>query len=147
MLINKVIHFRECLLPYSRLQLALPYRHHAPSHRLESFAIFLVAYLIVLYLSAPELRVRLGEMRVPMPVPEAAMDEDDDAVLAHHDVGRTRQSAAVLAVPVPSSEEITAHNHLRFRILAADMRHTAVACLSVEDIHSSSFLFFRKDTE
>ena len=137
--VDEMLHFRQCPLPHGRLQLAFPNCHHVPAHRLERSVVFFVARPVALNLPAPEFRVRLWQMRVLMPVPETAVDEDDDAVFAHYDVGSARQPSAVFAVAVAPGEEIAAHNHLRFRILAADMRHTAVACLSVEDIHLCLF--------
>ena len=62
-----------------------------------------------------------------MAVPEAAIDEDDRAVLAEDDVGRTRQTLHVDAVSEATGKEIMAHKELGLGVAAPDMRHTFVA--------------------
>ena len=62
-------------------------------------------------------------------VPEAAVDEDDCPVLAQYYVGGAGQALDVYAVAVAVGMEVTAHNQLRFGVLAFDARHALVPLL------------------
>ena len=71
------------------------------NHTFQGFLVACVPFLVPLDFLLPEFRVGTGYVPVGLvSVPEAAMDEDDDAVLAHHDVGRSGHTFHVLTVAV-----------------------------------------------
>lgn len=51
-----------------------------------------------------------------MAVPEAAVDEDDGAVLGQHEVGLAGQALVVEPVPVTPAPQLCPHNLLRGRV-------------------------------
>lgn len=56
---------------------------------------------------------RIRELAPPMPVPEAAVDEDHGFVLRQYDVGLAGQVAAVQAEAVAHAVQQRAHGELR----------------------------------
>ena len=92
-------------------------------------AFFDIALFVAFYFLFPERGVALGHYKVTaafVPVPEAAVDEDDGAVFAQHYVGGAGQMLDVYAVAVAMGMQVTAHNQLRFGVLALDARHALV---------------------
>ena len=108
-------------------------------------AFFDVALLVAFYFLFPERGVALGHYKVTaafVPVPEAAVDEDDGAVLAQHYVGGAGQALDIYAVAVAVGMEVTSHNQFRFCVPALDARHALVPlffCHSVR--HVAKILF------
>ena len=99
--VDEVFHFEQGAFADGGLQLALPDGHHPPAHTFQGFLVACVPFLVPLDFLLPEFRVGTGYVPVGLvSVPEAAMDEDDDAVLAHHDVGRSGHTFHVLTVAV-----------------------------------------------
>ena len=62
-------------------------------------------------------------------VPEASVHEYRRPVLSHHDVGFAWNALHVETVAVAVDPEPPAHLQLGFGVLAADVRHAAVALL------------------
>ncbi len=62
-----------------------------------------------------------------MAVPEAAVDEDDEAVARHHDVGRAAQAARVRAEAEALAVEQAADGEFGPRARPADRRHDAAS--------------------
>lgn len=60
-------------------------------------------------------------------VPEAAVDEDDGAVLGQHEVGLAGKVPVVEPVPVPFAPQLGPHNLLRGRVPGADAGHVVGA--------------------
>ena len=71
-----------------------------------------------------------------MPVPKAAMYENDDAVFAQDDIGSSRQPLYVFAVTVATGEQVTPHNPFWLRILAPYFRHNGGTFLFTPNIHT-----------
>ena len=89
-----------------------------------------IALFVALYFLFPEWGVALGHYKVLatfVPVPEAAVDEDDGAVLAQHYVGGAGQALDIYAVAVAVGMQVTAHNQLGLGVLALDARHAPVS--------------------
>ena len=100
-----------------------------PAEMAQLDAFFDVALFVAFYFLFPEWGVALGHYKVTaafVPVPEAAVDEDDGAVLAQHYVGGAGQALDIYAVAVAMGMQVTAHNHLGLGVLALDARHTLV---------------------
>ena len=108
-------------------------------------AFFDIALFVTFYFLFPERGVALGHYKVTaafVPVPEAAVDEDDGAVLAQHYVGGAGQALDIYAVAVAVGMQVTAHNLLGLGVLALDARHALVPlffCHSVR--HVAKILF------
>lgn len=105
-------------------QLAFPDCQHAPSHSEKLLFLAGVAGFVSLNLRAPEVSVGLRQMKMPfVSVPEASMDEDDDSVFPHHDVGGAGKTLLVFPVAVAALPQPTAHNHLRAGVFSPDSAH------------------------
>ena len=92
-------------------------------------AFFDIALFVAFYFLFPERGVALGHYKVTaafVPVPEAAVDEDDGAVLAQHYVGGAGQALDIYAVAVAVGMQVAAHNQLGLGVLALDARHALV---------------------
>ena len=77
-------------------QLAAPDRHDAPPEAAEAAAMLLIVGDVAGEFGGPEFPVRPGrggDFAVPVPVPEAAVDENDGAMARQHDVRRAGQRA------------------------------------------------------
>ena len=95
-------------------------------------AFFDVALFVTFYLLLPELAIALWRDVVPaafVPVPEAAVDEDDCLVFAQYYVGGAGQAFDIYPVAVAMGVQVTSHNQFRFCILALDARHAPVPLL------------------
>jgi hypothetical protein len=97
-------------------------------------------------LCAPILLIRLWPLApsfAVMPVPEAAVNENDLASLRKHQVGIPRQFFAVQTITIPQTVHESAHPHLRLRILTVHLSHCALTLLrgevvSIDQTHSPS---------
>lgn len=136
-MINMILNLQQRLLPHRWLQLALPDRHHSPAQLLQFPLVPFITLLVAFNLLAPKLTVGMGNMTVHLvPVPKTTVYENHDAILAQHDVRRARQPFHILAVTVAAQKEVTAHNPLRFRVLAPYLRHDGGTLLLTPNIHS-----------
>lgn len=107
-------------------ELALPYGEYVPAHGAEAVFLRFVALLVAAYFGGPEVGVGFGQVHVFLvAVPEAAVDEDDYAILAEHDVGCPRQMLDMFAVAVAPRPQPPPHYHLGLGILALDAAHAA----------------------
>ena len=100
-------------------------------------AFFYVALFVAFYFLLPEWGIAFGHYKVfatLVAVPEAAVDEDDCLVLAQYYVGGAGQALDVYAVAVAMGMEVTAHNQLRFGVLALDARHALVPLLFAHSV-------------
>ena len=61
-----------------------------------------------------------------MSVPEAPVNEDSRPIGSHHDIWASRNAFHVETVAVPVTPQPTTNKQLGLRVLAVDMRHTAV---------------------
>ena len=76
-------------------------------------AFLYIALFVAFYFLFPERGVALGHYKVTaafVPVPEAAVDEDDGAVFAQHYVGGAGQALDIYAVAVAVGVQVAAHN-------------------------------------
>lgn len=111
------------------LELALPHLDDVPTHAAQLEAFGKVALAVALNLGLPEVGAGLGKDGVAaafMTMPEAAVHEDDGAVLAEHDVGRAGQAADVDAEAEPPGKQVLAHQDLGLGVTAADAGHALV---------------------
>jgi hypothetical protein len=99
---------------------------------------FLVPSLVTFYLRLPEVCATLGYYEVfatLVTVPEAPVDKDDCAVLAHHNVGMSWLPRMVQPVSVPMGKQIAAHQDFRLGVFAADGCHAAAALFLCQFVH------------
>ena len=99
---------------------------------------FDVALLVAADFLLPEVGVGLGHLEVGavfVSMPKAAVDEDDCAVFAQHDVGMTGEAGMVEAIAEATGKEIFAHQYLWARSLALYCSHAAVALLLGHLVH------------
>lgn len=111
------------------LELALPHLDDVPTHAAQLEAFGKVAFAVALNLGLPEVGAGLGKDEVAaafVAVPEAAVHEDDGAVLAEHDVGGAGQAADVDAEAEPLGKQVFAHQDLGLGVAAADAGHALV---------------------
>ena len=80
---------------------------------MQLYAFLNIALFVAFYFLFPECGVALWHYKVLaafVPVPEAAVNEDDGAVLAQHYVGGAGQALDIYAVAVAMGMQIAAHN-------------------------------------
>ena len=73
-----------------------------------------------------------------VPMPEAAMDKDDDAEPSQDDVRASRQALVVETVAQPGCMQVPAHGQLGLGVPPSDSAHHASAGCWINDIHQSS---------
>ena len=119
-----------------------------PTEAAQLDALFDVAFLVAVNFSLPELAVALGHYKVFatfVPVPEAAVDEDDCLVFAQYYVGGAGQTLDVYAVAVAMSVQVTSHNQFWFCVLALDARHALVPLFFCHPVcHAAKIIDSRK---
>ena len=109
-----------------------------PSHGGYLSLFLYVALLVAADLLFPKVGVALWHLEVGAVVvsmPKAAVDEDDCAVFAQHDVGMAGESGMVEAKAEAAGKEILAHQNLRARSLALDCSHAAMALFLGHLVH------------
>ena len=129
-------------------QFAPPDDDCVPAEVAQLDAFFYVALFVAFYLLLPEFSVCLGYYKVFaafVTVPEAAVDEDDCLVLAQYYVGGAGQALDVYAVAVAMGVEVTAHNQLRFGVLALDARHALVPLFFCHPVCHAAKILFSQD--
>ena len=104
-----------------------------------------IALFVAFYFLLPELAVALGQHEVLtafVPVPEAAVDEDDCLVFAQHYVGGAGQALDIYAVAVAVGMQVAAHNQLGLGVLALDACHAPVPLFFRHSVrHVAKILF------
>lgn len=126
------------VIPCRRFQLALPYSDTVPPHCGKLALLLFVANAVALYLGPPERRVGLWHHEVPttfVPMPEAAVDEDDSPVFAQDNVRMPRQTWVVQPVAEPSAEQELSHQFLWRGISPSYRSHTTMALLFGQFVH------------
>lgn len=117
---------------------ALPNRGDAPSFGAKPSLDSGVACDVRCQLCAPEVHVALGlgqSVAAAMPVPEAAMHEDDLVSARKHQVRRAGQTAHVQPKPEAQRVQRPTNDNLRLCVLATDARHERAASFGVEAVH------------
>ena len=138
----------ESLLAAVGLELTLPDGNAVPSHGGYLALFFDVALLVAADFLLPEVGVGLGHLEtvtVVVSVPEAAVDEDDCAVFAQHDVGMAGESGMVEAIAETTGKEILAHKYLGACSLALYSSHAAVALLLCHLVHLAAKIRINSD--
>ena len=133
----------EGLLAAVGLELALPDGDAVPSHCGYLLLFLDVSLFVAVDFLFPKVGVGLGHLEtvaVVVSVPKAAVDKDDCAVFAQHDVGMTGESGMVEAIAEAAGKEILAHQYLRARSLALYCRHAAMALFLGHLVHISEIL-------
>jgi hypothetical protein len=105
---------------------ASPNHGDAPALLAEGGAVAGVACGIAFQFGEPEFAACGGHggfAAIRVPVPEAAVDENDEPARAQHDVRLSGQSGAVETKAQSHGVEEPAHDQFRCRVLAADARH------------------------
>ena len=128
----------EGLLAAVGLELALPDGDAVPSHCGYLLLFLDVSLFVAVDFLFPKVGVGLGHLEtvaVVVSVPKAAVDKDDCAVFAQHDVGMTGESGMVEAIAEAAGKEILAHQYLRARSLALYCRHAAMALFLGHLVH------------
>ena len=128
-----ICQFRQPLLHF-----AFPNHNHMPACSLQRGVFLLVPCNIAVELVPPELHVGLGHCRrlAPfVPMPEAAVDKNDRVPLWKHDVGMPRQFGRMQTVAEPQCMQVTAHDHLRLRVLRPNPAHHLAALFWGKTIH------------
>ena len=123
-------------VPFTSAQRAFPYRSDAPAVIQQGLLYLGVVCAVAGDFCGPEFgtRSRQPEQRAVMPVPEAAMDEDDRTPSRKNDVGFSWQVPAVDAKPEAPAVQQASDQLLGLRVAAADSGHHAAACDAVYDI-------------
>ena len=70
-----------------------------------------------------------------MPVPEAAIDEHDGAVLRKDQIGSARKSSIVKAEPQARRMKVLAYKLFRVCVLALDRGHHSRTCCGIDYVH------------
>ena len=119
-----------------------------PAEAAQLDAFFDIALFVAFYFLFPERGVALGHYKVLasfVTVPEAAVDEDDGAVLAQHYVGGAGQALDVYAVAVAMGVQVTSHNQFWFCVLALDARHALVPLFFCHPVCHAAKILFSQD--
>lgn len=114
----------------------------APNYRcppplgLESVKVFVVACNVSPDLCAPKILPTLGpaEQSAIMPVPKAAVDENDRAMLLQNNIWSTRKLLVVKSETKPSCVKPASDCHFRLRVTALDCSHVPAAGFAVVNI-------------
>lgn len=123
---------RDGFLKAALFQFAFPDDDDAPTLCLQLAPGVLVTLPVAGYLGGPEVGVGPGDrviLAVLVAVPEAAVDEDDGAVLGEDDVRRAWKAAVVDAVAEAEAPEGATQEELRLGGGGVDGGHVAVALL------------------
>ena len=129
-------------------ELTLPNDDCVPTEVAQLDAFLDIALFVALYFLFPEWGVALGHYKVLaafVPVPEAAVNEDDGAVLAQHYVGGAGQALDVYAVAVAMGVQVTSHNQFWFCVLALDARHALVPLFFCHPVCHAAKILFSQD--
>ena len=116
-----------------------------PAEAAQLDAFLYIALFVAFYFLFPEWGVALGHYKVAaafVAVPEAAVDEDDGAVLAQYYVGGAGQALDIYAVAIAVGMQVTAHNQLGLGVLALDACHALVPLFFCHSVcHVAKILF------
>lgn len=122
-------------------EFAFPDGDDGPGEGVEALGVEFVAGDVAGYLVFPEAGVRLGFDvlgATSVAVPEAAVDEDDSAVLGQDEIGGAGESSVIEPVAVSPAPEFTPYCPLRGGVPGTDAGHV-VGPLG-GGCHSSGFL-------
>jgi|SRR5579871_4833947 len=75
-----------------------------------------------------------------VPVPEAAVDEDDLTLGTEHEVGSPRKVGLVQPIAVSHAMNEPPDQHLRLRILRAHQTHLLAAVASAHIVHDLNYM-------
>lgn len=109
-----------------------------PAHGGELALFFCVTGLVSLDFLLPEVGVGFGKDEIfapPVPVPEAAVDEDDCAVFAEDEIGVSREPGMVQTVAEAAAEEELAYQQFGLCVFAFYCRHAAVPLFFCKFVH------------
>lgn len=120
------------------LEFALPHHDHAPAQTTKRLAVGLIAIDVLLQLQAPILDARCRHDASParVPMPKAAVDEDDRTVLPQDDVGDPRQRPIVQPKAETEPMKDGAHGHLGSRVSRPNSGHDLAASLYRNLVHT-----------
>ena len=113
---------------------AFPDFEHFPAKFDQFLPVFAVPAAVAFEFGAPELLPRFGHarlfaVRVGMPVPEAAVDEDDFPAAGKDEIRLARQVLAVQPEAVAHAVDEAADQQLDLAVLGADAAHQLAALL------------------
>ena len=113
-------------------EFAFPDGDDGPGEGVEALGVEFVAGDVAGHFLTPELLVGLGNGvlgATSVAVPEAAVDEDDGAVLGQDEVGGAGEAAVIEPVPVAFVPQCVPDSPLRTGVLGVDLRHYLVSLL------------------
>ena len=116
----------------SLLNLAFPKHNHMPACGLKFGVLLPVTCHVPVELGLPELHIGLrrgSRFTAFVPMPKAAIHEDDRVPLGKHNVGMSRQLWRMEAKAESQGVEVTAHKHLRLRVLRSNPAHRVATLL------------------
>ncbi len=120
------LYARDCGVKVLLGEFAFPDGDDGPGEGVEALGVEFVAGDVAGHFLTPELLVGLGNGvlgATAVAVPEAAVDEDDGAVLGQDEVGFAGKAFVVESVPVTPAPQLGPHNLLRSRVTGADAGH------------------------
>lgn len=136
------------LKPVSSLDFTLPYHFYSPTTTNKLLLIFPISLDVLGKFLRPKTGVSPrhgGSFAAWMPVPEAAMDEQNKREAGQHNIRLTWQIGTIQPKSVTRGMEPTAHHKLRRRVFAMDPRHkSAPSGRDINEVtkaisHDSSF--------
>ncbi len=113
-----------------------PHYRSTPPPGSESVKVLAIAFNISPDFCAPKILPALGpaEHRAIMPVPEAAVDENDRTMLLQNNIGSTRKLLVMKPEAKPPSVKPAPDHHFRLRVTALDGSHVSAAGFAVVDV-------------
>ena len=117
-------------------QTAFPDGQDTPAEHKQSLMGFDVTRTVCRNLAFPELGARCGqpEHRAIMPMPEAAVHQDDGAVPGENQVRSTRKFAVLQTVAKPARMQSLAYEHLWLGVSPTDAAHVEPPLLGSQHI-------------
>src|SRR5574344_1457421 len=127
----------KVILSRFRFEHTLPQLYDVPTHIAQLDTLLIVAILIALYFCLPKFCIRLGQAVVSasfVSMPKTAVDENHSAIFGQYNIGGARQIFDVQTISEALCKKVFAHYHFGLRVLAANVRHTAVALFGCQSV-------------
>lgn len=80
-MINQILDFCQCILPYSRFQLTFPHSHNPPPHTYKHLLIGFIPLFISLYFLPPKYTIGMRNMTIYcMAMPKAPIYKNNNTI-------------------------------------------------------------------
>lgn len=129
-------------------EFAFPDGDDGPGEGVEALSVEFVAGDVAGYLFFPEAGVRLGNDvlgATSVAVPEAAVDEDDCAILGQDEIGGAGEAFVIDPVAVPLVPQCVPDCPLRTGVLGVDLRHYLVSLLWGHSVRHVTMALIQRD--